>query len=84
MNIAVEVFKILATVSDHRPRECSDRFRRYFDRARSEKLIVRNHEAIICRFRRFAQTFLLFDEADIAAAFQPGGLDFLDVLSGGG
>ena len=80
MYLAVEIFEILAAMSDHRPRERGHRFRRNFDWAGSEKLIVRNHEAIIRRFRRFSQIFLLFEEADVAAAFDVAFTDVLQVF----
>src|SRR5690349_9236389 len=54
MNIAVEVFEILAAVTNHRPRKCGHGFRRYFDRPWGEKFIVRLHQRILIAKRRSA------------------------------
>ena len=82
MDIAIQVFERVAAMSNHRARKRGHGFGGNFDRARCEKFVVLLHEGIIRRFRRFAQTFLFLDEADIAAAFKPGGFDFFDIFGG--
>src|SRR4051812_32043731 len=49
MNVAVEIFEIFAAMADHRSRKSRHRFRRNFDRAGSEKLVVWKHEANVER-----------------------------------
>jgi hypothetical protein len=44
MNLAVEIFEIVAPMADHGMREGSERFLGNFDRAWSKKLVVREHE----------------------------------------
>lgn len=83
MNVAVEISKIVAAMTDHRPRECGHRFRRNFDWAGNEEFVVRNHGSIIRRFDRFAQTFLIFDEADVAAALDVAFLDVFQIFGAG-
>ena len=83
MNVPVKIFKILASMADHRFRKRGHGFRRNLDRPGSTEFVVRRHQRIIRRFRRFAQTFLLLDEADIAAALEPSSLDFLEIFGGG-
>ena len=43
MNFAVKIFEAFAAMTDHRPSESGQRFRRNFDRPGNEKLIVRRH-----------------------------------------
>ncbi len=52
MNVSVKIFKILAAMSDHRPRKSGHRLRGNFDRAGREKLVVRNHKAKVERGSR--------------------------------
>ena len=49
MNVAVEIFESIAAMSDHRTRECGERFLRNFDGARNEKFVVWDHEANVQR-----------------------------------
>src|ERR1700719_3335156 len=52
MNVAIEIFKILAAMSDHRPRKRRQCFRRNFNRTGYEELIVWDHQANVqCRTR---------------------------------
>jgi len=45
VNVAIKIFKIFTTVSDHRSREGGQRFSGNLDWARSEKLVVWKHLA---------------------------------------
>ena len=80
MDLAVEIFEIFAPMSNHRPREGSHCFRGNFDWPWSEKLVVGNHEAIIRRFRRFSQIFLLLEKTDIPAAFDVAFADIAEIF----
>ena len=44
-SVAEEIFKIFSAMTNHRPRERGHRFRRNFDWAGSDKLVVRKHQA---------------------------------------
>ncbi len=97
MNVAVKILKIFAAMTDHRSRECRQRFCGDLDRAGSEKLVVRVHGDIVRRFRRLAQIFFgapppgalrrsvlfLLNEADVAAALDVADSDVLEVLGFG-
>jgi hypothetical protein len=68
-------------MSDHRARKRGHRFWRNLDRTGSEKLVVRNHKAIIRRFRRFSQIFLLLEKTDVTAALDVAFVNVFQVLS---
>jgi len=74
MNIAVEIFKVLAAMSDHWPRKRGHRFGRHLDWARNEKLIVWKHAQTLVARRRFS------NETDVAAALDPALLYFGDIV----
>jgi len=74
MNITVKILKIFAAMSDHRPRERGQRFRRNFDWTGCEKLVVRSHaQTLIARC-------LFSNKTDVAAALDPALLYFGDIV----
>src|SRR4051812_15678326 len=85
MNRSVKVAKRFAAMADHRLGESGPGFRGNFDGAGDEELVVRKHwgKPSSARLRRASvEPLLLFllDEADVAAAFEPGDFDHGNVF----
>ncbi len=57
MDIAVEILKIVPTMSDHWPRERCQRLGRNLNRSRNEKFIVGLHESILSDSKELEQSF---------------------------
>ena len=68
MDVAVETFKIVAAMSNHRSRKRGHRLRRDLDRAGCEKLVVRDHELASADFADLRRVFLAGDETDVTDA----------------
>ena len=83
MNLAVEIFKSLAAMANHRMRKGVERFFRNLDRAGNEKFIVRNHGQILpakskCANASRSHSSRLTNEADVTAALDARDFDVVD------